>query len=347
MAYTTIDKPDDYFNTVLYTGTGATLSITGVGFQPDLSWLKMRSAVEWNFFVDAVRGVNKAVWSNATNAEYDYSGDPAQILTSFDTDGFSLGTSAAVNGNTQTFASWNWKANGAGVSNTAGSITSTVSANTTSGFSIVSYTGTGTNADVGHGLGATPTFIIWKNRSTSSNWIVQTTQLDSYEYLVLNSTASKDNDYSLGAITSANSNTFNLQNNSSQNGNGNSIIAYCFAEKKGFSKFGSYAGNGSADGTFVYTGFKPAFVLTKATTNSDDNWHIHDTKRLGYNPNNYHLRPNLSGAEGTNTYIDILSNGFKNRSSGSALNGGSDTYIYMAFAENPFVTSTSIPTTAR
>jgi hypothetical protein len=344
MAYTDIDKPDDYFNTVLYTGTSASNAIT-VGFQPDWVWIKWRDGANNHKLQDAIRGITKAISSNTTGAEV----TDSPSITSFDTNGFTLGNDGGdYNYTGRTYASWNWLANGAGVSNTSGSITSTVSANTTSGFSIVSYTGTGTNADVGHGLGATPTFIIWKNRSTSSNWIVQTTQLDSYEYLVLNSTASKDNDYSLGAITSANSNTFNLQNNSSQNGNGNSIIAYCFAEKKGFSKFGSYTGNGSTDGTFVYTGFKPAFVLFKRTS-STSNWSLFDNKRNTFNITDSYVQADTTAAEQeySDIYVDFLSNGIKQRGTNISLNSSGDSFIYMAFAENPFVTSTSVPTTAR
>jgi hypothetical protein len=348
MAYTTIDKPDDYFNTVLYTGTGATLSITGVGFQPDLSWLKMRSAVEWNFFVDAVRGVNKAVWSNATNAEYDYSGDPAQILTSFDTDGFSLGTSAAVNGNTQTFASWNWKANGAGVSNTAGSITSTVSANTTSGFSIVSYTGTGSTATIGHGLCTSPSMILIKNRTTAYSWIVYHKSLGATKNLYLDLTNASDTSSIQFNDTEPTSSVFSVGTSLATNKSSDSIIAYCFAEVKGFSKFGSYTGNGNADGTFVYTGFRPAWIMVKASSRSG-RWRIWDNKINPFNVADTRLSAESSDAEdtGATNAIDIVSNGFKIRTSEGQFNGSGETNIYMAFAENPFVTSTSIPTTAR
>ena len=342
MAYTDIDKSDDYFNTVLYSGTGATQSITGVGFQPDLSWLKMRSAVEWQFFVDSVRGANKAVWSNATNAEYDYSGDAAQILTTFNTDGFSLGTSAAVNGSPNTFVSWNWLASNTTASNTQGTIASTVSANTTSGFSVVSWTGN--SGTVGHGLGVKPACIIVKSRQSVNNWVVVHQGLGtmSGNVLVLNSTGAASGG-GAGQVEPT-ANVFTITSGLAANDNN---IGYVFAEKKGFSKFGSYAGNNNADGTFVYTGFSPSFLLVKRYGGGTQNWVIYDNKRNTYNLTNSVLRPNTSDAETTNNGVDLLSNGFKFRSNDGDSNGYSDGYIYIAFAENPLVTSTGIPTTAR
>jgi hypothetical protein len=326
MAYTTIDKPDDYFNTVLYTGTGATQSITGVGFQPDWVWIKERSASASDHNLsDAVRGAGKALFSNTTGAEYDYGTGTGGNLRSFDSDGFSLGTASQTNDNGTTFVSWNWlAANGTGVSNTDGSITSTVSANTTSGFSIVSYTGNGTDNDtatIGHGLGVAPNFIITKCRSEAGGWISSSTSLGWNNVVSLNTTdASSAGTQAFGVTgVTPSSITFTVSANSGGNHtniNNATYIAYCFAEKKGFSKFGSYVGNGNADGTFIYTGFKPAFVIMKRS-DSADNWLNDRLVRDSYNLANKRLFPNQSAAEDTsvNGSIDILSNGFKQRGS--------------------------------
>jgi hypothetical protein len=333
-----INKSSEYFNTVLWTGTGSAMSITGVGFQPDLVWYKGRSFGYNHGLFDVVRGTSKFLKSNSTDAEAVVSG-----VTAFNSDGFSLGTDAGGVGSGNIFVGWNWKANGAGVANGAGSIISTVSVNTTSGFSIVTYTSPNSASDqtVGHGLGVAPSFIITKNLDNNYNWDIHHKSLSSGNGLIFSTDTPR-----AGVFGSMTNTTFGTKNGYTHNST-HRYVAYCFAEKKGFSKFGSYTGNGSADGTFVYTGFKPAFVLIKATTNANDNWHTHDTKRLGYNGSNYPLQPNLNNAESTNNYIDIVSNGFKNRSSGSATNGGTDTYIYMAFAENPLVGTNDIPTTAR
>jgi hypothetical protein len=346
MAYTTIDLPAEYFNTVLYTGTGVTsTAITGVGFQPDWLWVKIRSGSDNHVLVDAVRGSNERLFSNLTNAE---SGSPSTII-SFDSNGFTLGTAGAVNGSGSTYVAWNWLANGAGVSNTAGTITSTVSANTTSGFSIVSYTGTGSaGATVGHGLGAVPRMIIVKNRDAADAWQVYhaaNTANPETDYLVLNTNAATADNINRWNDTLPTSTLFSIGDGVEVNTNTEDYIAYCFAEKQGYSKFGSYTGNGSADGTFVYTGFKPSFVMTKRTDSTSD-WILFDSKRLGYNGDNKRLYPNQTFVEDT-TGFDLLSNGFKSRSTAAAYNASGGTYIYMAFAENPFVTSSGIPTTAR
>jgi hypothetical protein len=343
MAYTTIDKSDDYFNTVLYTGTGATQSITGVGFQPDWVWIKNRSRTDYHSLYDVVRGVTNEIYTNGTFVEY----SNANALTAFGSDGFTVGSANDVNFNGSNIVSWNWLANGAGVSNTDGSITSTVSANTTSGFSIVSYTGTGSAATIGHGLSTSPSMILIKNRTTAYSWIVYHKSLGATKNLYLDLTGASDISSIQFNDTEPTSSVFSVGTSLATNKSSDSIIAYCFAEKKGFSKFGSYTGNGSADGTFVYTGFKPAFILYKNSTASGDSWQMFDNKRLGYNVANRQLQPNSSGAEQTSVNIDILSNGFKQRQTASGGNQSSAVYIYMAFAENPFVTSTSIPTTAR
>ena len=353
MAYTTIDLPSEYFNTVLYTGDGGTQSITGVGFQPDWVWLKQRANDVSNrnhMLFDSVRGTEKALSSNTTDAE----DTSAAYLTSYDSDGFTLGSSSVLNRNTTTYASWNWLASNTTASNTSGSITSTVSANTTSGFSIVSYTSNGSASQtVGHGLGVAPNVIISKNRTdggaTYGNWVVYHSSLATANdtKILLNSTAASSSTNEWGdtdptsTVYSVHTSGDGATNHSSDN-----IVSYCFAEKKGFSKFGSYTGNGSTDGTFVYLGFKPAFVMTKRT-NTTGNWQMHDAVRDIDNEVEKRLYPNVNNAELTSDFADFTANGFKLRNTGSDTNASGSTYIYMAFAENPFVTSTGIPTTAR
>ena len=340
MAYTTIKKPSDYFNTLLWTGTGAENAITGVGFQPDWVWIKNRDAAEQNKLYDAVRGATKNIYSNLANAE----GTDANSLKSFDSDGFTLGTEGSLNASGQDIVGWNWKANGSGVSNTDGSITSTVSANTTSGFSIVSWTGSGANATVGHGLGIAPKFLIVKNRSSVTSWAVQTSTGAGFE-MNLNNTEAQTATSVYWNSTDPTSSVFSVGTNAATNNSGDNMIAYCFAPIKGFSKFGSYTGNGSTDGTFVYTGFKPAFVMIKRTS-STGNWLLLDNKRIGYNDSNYWIEANKTDAENTTAnWIDILSNGFKLRLTGTSGNADGNSYIYMAFAEEPLVGDN--PATAR
>jgi hypothetical protein len=342
-----IDKPTDYFNTKLYTGNGGTQSITGLDFQPDWVWIKSRTEGYGHSLFDSVRGATKALQSEGADAEYTFSTG----LTAFNSDGFTLGSGTVVNNNSQNHVSWNWKAGGTASSNTDGSITSTVSASTTSGFSIVSYTGNRTptaDQSIGHGLGAVPSMMIVKNRSNGSRgWRVYHKSLGTPDKeLILNSTAAVGTDTATWGNTTPTSSVFYVGASGETNNVGDSFIAYCFAEKKGFSKFGSYIGNGNADGTFVYTGFKPAMVIYKKTSGTE-NWFIHDNKRQGFNPENELLFPDLSNAEGTVNRIDLLSNGFKATTSDGGINGSGATYIYMAFAENPFVTSTGVPATAR
>ena len=340
-----INKPDEYFNTKLYTGNGSSQSITGVGFQPDWVWTKKRSAGEEHIIYDSVRGVYKYIKSDGTDAE----SNVTTSLTSFDSDGFTLGSSWNTSG--ATYASWNWLASNTTASNTDGSITSTVSANTTSGFSIVSYTGTGSVATVGHGLGTAPAMVIVKNRDATSTWITFHKSLPNTNAVFLNLTnASTSGGTGYWNNTSPTSSVFSIGTDTANNVSGNNHIAYCFAEKKGFSKFGSYTGNGNADGTFIYTGFKPAFVMTKCTTTDTGYtwWGMFDNKRIGYNSNNYRLFANNSNAEDTTANeIDILSNGFKCRSTSSTHNISGQTFIYMAFAESPLVGTNNTPATAR
>jgi hypothetical protein len=335
----------EYFNTVLYTGNSSTQSITGVGFQPAFTWIKNRSTASQHVLTDAVRGVTKQLFSSLTNEEQTSSTG----ITSFDSDGFSLdinvSPTGSTNGSPDAYVAWNWKANGAGVSNDEGSITSTVSANTTAGFSVVTYnSGSSGNKTVGHGLGIKPSMIITKSRTavSSFNWavyhVVTATTVNKYMVLNTNETVS-DNGSSIWGASLADTNltTFGINSGNAVNAS-TDCIAYCFADVEGYSKFGGYTGNGLPDGTFVYTGFRPAFVMIKLSSGSD-NWAIFDTSRLGYNLNNNELQANNNYTEGSAGFIDIVSNGFKNRNADTRCNASGSTYIYMAFAENPFKNS--------
>jgi hypothetical protein len=335
MAYTTIDNPGLFFNTLLYAGNGSTQSITGVGFQPDWTWIKSRGDTSNHRIYDGVRGATKVIYSNLTNVE----GTDTNGLTSFDSDGFSLGTEGQSNGNGVNFASWNWLAGGSTASNGDGSITSTVSANTTAGFSIVSYTGnSGTVSTVGHGLGTTPDLIIFKGRSIAQGWIVWHQEFNARSRLVLNGTnAVSTTQTNFMNDTLPSSSVFTIGNDADTNNGTDTYIAYCFAEKKGYSKFGSYTGNGNAEGTFVHTGFRPAFFMWKRT-DATTGWGMIDNKRDTINVMGKQLFPNSSSAEASYTILDFTSNGIKMRNTFSDTNASGGSFIYMAFAENPFVT---------
>ena len=344
MAYTTINKSSDYFNTKMYDGNGGTNALTGVGFQPDWTWIKNRDATDWHFLTDAVRGVTKTIHSNTNNAE----GTQATALTAFGSDGFTVGSDGSVNRNNQSFVAWNWKANGQGSSNTDGSINTTyTSVNTTAGFSISSYTGTGSNATVGHGLGVAPKMVIIKKTSGSDDWKVYHASVGATKSLVLQGTNAETSDSTSFNNTAPTTSVFSVGTSSATNTSGQTYIAYCFAEKTGYSKCNSYTGNGNANGAFVYTGFKPAFVMVKKTSGTG-NWYINDTKRDPSNRATHSLFPNLSDAESaTGWFVDYVSNGFKIRDTGSEVNASDSTYIYMAFAEAPLVGSNNVPCTAR
>jgi hypothetical protein len=338
----TIEDGGEYFNTVLWSGNSTDgRTITGVGFQPDFAWIKIRSSAGGHRLQDAVRGANKGLASNATAAE-----DTDYVLgyvSSFTSDGFVLeeGTDADgffINNETgETYVGWNWKANGAGVSNTDGTITSAVSVNTTSGFSIVTYTGTGSAATVGHGLGVAPAMVIVKSRDSSTEpWWVYHASIGAGGQLRLNGTNAAGTD---GAVlwnsTAPTSSVFSVGTNTGTNGSGDDLVAYCFAPVAGYSAFGSYTGNGSTDGPFVYLGFRPRYLLVK-NASAVYFWIVEDTVRTTSNVMGAYLFPNQSDAEGTNSYADFLSNGFKIRDDGASYNGNGNTIIYAAFAENPF-----------
>jgi len=344
--YTTINKSTDYFNIKLYVGNQSTQTITGVGFQPDWTWIKNRAASEHHVLTDAVRGANKQLNTNRTNAELTLTTQ----LTAFTSDGFSVGGGSEVNGNGNNMLSWNWKANGQGSSNTDGTINSTyTSASTTSGFSIVTYTGTNTlGATVGHGLGVAPKMIIVKSRTGGGeNWNIYHESLGATKYMNLNTSTSAYTDINAWNNTAPTASVFSIGGNSGDTGrSGQNYVAYCFAEKQGFSKFGSYTGNGNADGTFVYTGFKPAWILTLRT---DGNYKrlISDNKRNLSNAVNIYVSAEYADGDATGIDLDFLSNGFKLRTTDAQRNANGSPYIYMAFAEAPLVGSNNVPATAR
>ena len=340
-----IDKPSDYFNTVIYTGNGGTQGITGVGFKPDFNWIKDRDGTPSHVWHDIIRGVTKRLMSNNTNAE-----DTGSQINSFDTDGFTVPNNNN-NTNGSDYVAWNWLGSNTTASNGNGSITSTVSVNTTSGFSVVKYPGNGSaGATIGHGLGTTPQIIFIKTiDSASYPWYAYSEAIGNTKHLRLNDTNAEDTALTIFNNTSPTSSVFSVGTNGGANGSGLNLIAYCFAPKQGFSKMGSYTGNGNADGPFIYTGFKPAMIIRK-NVNAADEWTLIDSTRSPFNPTNATLVPNSTAADSTDWDTDIFSNGFKPRTVESAHNGNGNKIIYMAFAKNPFVTSTangSIPATAR
>ena len=302
MAYTTINKSSEHFNTKLYTGNGSTQSITGVGFQSDWSWFKSRTNAEYHQLIDAVRGNTKIIHSNHSQAETTSSSS----LTSFDSDGFTLGNNDGVNNGSETFASWNWKANGTGVANTAGSL------------------------------------------SGADDWVVWHKGLANFAtYLFLNSTSGEMGSVAAYQNIAPTATLLYPGSDGRTNGNGQTYISYCFADVQGYSKFSSYTGNGATLGPFVYTGFKPAFVMFKKTSGSADNWQLWDNKRDTYNPVEKALHPDIANTASTDQDIDFLSNGFKIRSSVAHINQSGVKSIYMAFAEAPLVGSNGVTAKAR
>jgi hypothetical protein len=330
------------FDVATYTGTGSSLSITSLAFQPDFTWIKGRSGATNHALYDAVRGVQKDLVSNSTSAET----TETTGLTAFGSTGFTIGTLAKLNTNSATYAAWNWKANGAGSSNTSGTITSTVSVNATAGISVVGFAvpaGTSTNT-IGHGLGVTPAMIITKGRGGTDNWVTFHTSVctNVNTFLRLNTTDAVATLANVWGAALPTSSVFGIKGDttlfSSQN-----AIAYCFAEVAGFSKFGSYVGNGSADGPFVYCGFRPRFIMIKGYVVAGAYWIIIDTARDTYNVSVNKLSPNVSDAENsvnlgntTQNIVDVLSNGFKLRSTTGDTNNGSQSYVFAAFSEHPF-----------
>ena len=343
-----IDKPSDFFNTEIYTGNAGTRTIDN-GFRSDFLWIKARSATTDYRLFDTLRGT-EALVSNTDSGQINRAG---YGFTSLASNGFTLNGNASggeVNANNQPYVAWSWKGNGTtNASNTAGTINSTVNLNTTSGFSIVQFTGTGGGATVGHGLGAVPKMIILKKTNGGADWIVYHNSMGNTKALKLNSNAALSTDSGYFNSATPTSTLFSLGNDGFTNGSNAVIIAYCFAEKQGYSKFGSYIGNGNANGTFIYTGLKPSTIILKPSTYGDQ-WMQYDNKRLGYNDYNNFLSPSTANGEstghGSTGAIDILSNGFKARSTGNSLNKTGETYIYMAIGQS-LVGTNNVPCTAR
>ena len=352
MAYTTIDDPSAHFHTQLWTGNGGNQSITNDAnagdFKPDWIWTTSRSNAYNNGMFDSSRGVQKEISSNQANAEATLSGG----VNSFDTDGFTF-NGASYNTNGYTFVGWQWKANGGTTSsNSNGSITSTVQANTTAGFSIVTYAGSNSASTVGHGLGAVPEVILVKNRDASANWKSYHKPISQTHTLSLNGTGAKSEQESFND-TAPTSTVFSLLGNTDNvNRSGENFVAYCFTPIKGYSKFGKYKGNATSgdDGTFVYTGFKPAWIMVKSSSNSGQEWVIFDNKRDTFNEMDAWLYANATTAEdsgGDEREVDFVSNGFKFRNAGGPTSYSGRDYIYLGFAEDPFVSSQGVPVTAR
>jgi|TARA_R100001463_G_scaffold132885_1_gene193883 hypothetical protein len=346
MAYTTINKSTDNFNTKLYTGNGGTQSLTGVGFQPDWVWIKRRDSSGSHIITDAVRGTGKIISSDGNGAEFN---EGSNGVSAFGTDGFSIGNLSSINTNSGTFASWNWKAGTTGSGTTTGSgsyKTYSYSVNTTAGFSIIKYKGNGTNGhQIPHHLGTTPSMTIIKITSGSDNWIVQSANRGWDKRLILDTTnvEAAHTDF----VTGVSSTTLTLQTNGSVNGNDADYIAYVFAEKTGYSKFGSYTGNGShPDGNFIYTGFKPSWFMVKNVSANGHSWYIVDNKIDPDNPTNKYLVADTSAAEAAFDWFDLNSNGIKIRGNSGGANSGGDSYFYMAFGQS-LVGSNNVPCTAR
>jgi len=354
MSYTNgLDDPSAYFRVKLFTGNSSTQSITfdetDTNMQPDLVWIKNRDHANHNVLFDAVRGTSKILYANLTHAEATATG-----VTAFDSNGFTLGNDSDTNRDTNSHVSWNWKANGSGSANTTGDIDSTVSVNTDAGFSIIEYEGSGTNGDdVGHGIGATPSVILLKQYSQVSGWRVYHSSIhaSSGEDKTLSLQSADANSTDIDTISGVSSTVFTLKDtngNGATNNSGGDFIAYAWTPVQGFSKFGSYTGTGNADGPYVHCGFRPAFILGKNATQSSQHWFMVDNKRSPYNGDSRWLKADGSDAELTNLVNpDFLSNGFKIRNSNDIYNDSGETFIYIAFAEAPFVNSNGVPCNAR
>jgi hypothetical protein len=327
-------QANKYFDATLWTGTGATLSLTNSGsMQPDLVWAKTRSAVSSNLLYDSIRGVNNYLSSNQTAAEATL----ANSLTAFNSNGFTVGSDSNINGSGVTNVAWQWNAGGSTVTNTSGSISSQVRANTSAGFSVVTYTGTGANATVGHGLGVAPRMIITKCRGAATNWTVYHASIGNTAAIYLNATNAQDTNVLFWNNTTPTSTVFTIGNQAG-NTSGQPCVAYCFSAIAGYSAFTSYTGNGSSDGTFVHLGFRPRFVMIK-NSSATGAWIMYDTARDTSNVVDLILEAQSSSAEGSGSPfadIDFLSNGFKIRGTSSAINTNGNTYVVAAFAENPF-----------
>ena len=339
MAYTTVDKASSFFNPRKYSGTGSSNAITGVGFQPDLSWLKITTTDNYKHeLFDAVRGVTKYISSDQNTAET----TDANSLTAFGADGFTVGTQNEINQSSRDFVSWNWKAGTTSGIGGSPSITPTsYSFNATSKCSIIEYTGNGTSgATIPHGLGVKPACIIIKKTNTTEHWAVynqgmDTTAPEDY-YMQFNGTGNRYDNTAIWNDTAPDTTLITLGNDSTVNTSAATYSAFCFAEVQGFSRFGSYLGNANADGPFINTGFKPSFIIIKQGEGSGTyGWYMWDNKRVGYNPDNEDLLVNTNAVEDdSNNYIDLFSNGFKIMVTGGNVNTDGSEYVYMAFGQS-------------
>ena len=367
MAYTTVDDPSEYFQTTLYAGTGSGQSITNTGnsnLKPDWVWVKDRGATNDHKITDSSRlgggsGPTRTLESNTDAAEYDDQGEGSDATTSFNTDGFTIGTNGNYNTDGNTYVAWQWKCNGgtletevaegAYATNSPANIRQT---NTDAGISIITYTGTGAAGQIQHGLGAVPHLILTKQRSNAENWAVyhhENTSAPATDYLLLNATSATADNSNRWNDEAPTTNVFTVGSANEVNTNDRTYVAYVFTEKQGYSRFGNYIGNGTTDGGFVYTGFKPAWLMVKEIV-SGGGWGMWDNKRMPFNTSAaIRLLANTNAADDTSNdnRIDFLSNGFKVRTSSGGFNQNATTYIYFAFAESPFVSSEGVPTTAR
>ena len=348
MAYTTVNKSSEHFNTKIYTGNqSSTHALTGVGFKPDLTWLKIRSGTGSHYLYDAIRGVTKSISSDTSSAELTNS-----YFSSFNTDGFTLGSASNNVNGAYNYASWNWKAGTTSGITTDSYTTITPTAysfNATAGFSIIKYVGNGTTgAKYPHGLGVAPKMVIVKNLGTTDWWNVHHASLGNNSEMYLNTANAAPS--STGNGTTPDAVNIELEGTTNtHNASGNNYIAYCFRDVIGYSKFGSYIGNGNADGTFVYTGFKPAWIMIKNSNSSSEEWNIWDNKRNTFNVMTTRLVANINGADSVTSagFFDFTSNGFKIRSTANGVNQSGNKMIYMCFAEAPLVGTNNVPCTAR
>tara|TARA_R100000388_G_scaffold17607_1_gene13652 strand:- start:20 stop:1093 length:1074 start_codon:yes stop_codon:yes gene_type:complete len=357
MAYTTIDDPSQYFQIDLYTGDGQGSGnnvITNDGnsdLQPDWIWTKEITGTSGNqnhTIIDTSRGINKQIFANLDSQE----ATSSAFITQIDTDGFRLGDNANINNNGSSYVAWQWKCNGGTTSSDSnGSITSTVQVNTNAGFSIVQYTGQGANRDVGHGLGVVPKWIIIKNLSKSAGegWVVyhgSLTEQPETDGLHLNLTNATNDSADFFGDQAPSTTDFGVSGDDRSGGSFN-YVAYCFTEQQGYNKFGSYTGNGNSDGPYIYTGFKPAWVMIKVFSGNTGGWDMYDNKRSSFNGQVSMLQANANSSAATSDAVDFLSNGFKIRNTSGNQNGNGNSHVYMAFAELPFVSSKGVPVTAR
>ena len=345
MSYSTIDNPELYFQCKTYTGTGSSQAITLDGdenMQPDFVWIKVRSESNNHELYDVVRGVTKRIYSDISNAEDTNTAG----LTAFGTDGFTVNTGGAVNGSSKTYVSWNWKAGGSGSANNDGSInTTSTSANSTSGFSISKFTATGSAATIGHGMSAIPKMIWVKRTDSSGSWQVYHASLGATKYLELQNNQEVYASSARWNDTTPTSSVFSIAGEFLSSA---VHISYAFAEKTGYCKIGSYQGNGNADGPMLFMGQKPAWIMVKKTSASGDSWTILDNKRDTFNVSKARLFADQNAAESTSTDVgDFVSNGFKIRTTAGTWNDDGGTYVFMAFAESPFVNSNGVPNNAR